>query len=291
MLNTKTSHTLLAGFLVLLLAGLACNLPVANQTPAPTAQVTLAASGTEAQPPATAQPSSTPPAPTQTPQPDVNFEGISFSYDHSLASGVESTIVPATTYEDAPIWDINPEFVQFNFNDYILSDRFHTPAIRVFPIADYQQIAPDVTDVVARLKQFLETCPSNPEEIPFLPFWNAAQMLQSKIQCFEFKNGKGVRFVTQYGQAAYPINNNSLFYGFQGLTSDGQYVVTAVLPVSHPSLPEQGDNPPNGDWDAFYENFAPYIQNLEQSLNQQPDNSFTPSLVLLDEMIGSIQVK
>jgi hypothetical protein len=288
MSKTNRLSGILAGMLALALATLACNLPALQKTPTQTAEATQPPLE---QPTQAEQPGPTPLPPTETPAPDVNFEGITFSYDHALASGVNGAIIPASTYPDAPYWDINPEFYQFDFDGYILSDRFHKPAVRVYSISSYQQVSPDVTGVINNLKEFLNTCPDNPEDIPFLPYWNAAQMLQTKIQCFEFKNGKGVRFVTQYGQAAYPINNNGLFYTFQGLTSDDAYYVAAVFPVSHPSLPENGDNPPDGDWDAFFNNFVPYITNMEQQINRQPDNTFNPALNLLDDLIKSLQVK
>lgn len=288
MSKNNPSAVILAGTLALVLAGLACNLPGFQSSPAETAAPTLP---TTVQPTPTLPPDPTALLPTETPVPDVDFEGISFSYDHALAGGVKTTVVPASSYEGAPEWDINPEFYQFELDGYLLQDRFHRPAVRVYPIASYRELIPSVTETIDDLKEFLNTCSQNPASIPFVPNWNAAQMMQSKVECLEFKNGKGVRFVTQYGQAAYPINNHDMFYTFQGLTSDEAYYVAAVLPVTHPSFPQDGNNPPNGDWDAFYDNFATYVAGIEQQLNGQPDDSFNPALNLLDDMIQSLRVK
>jgi len=93
-----------------------------------------------------------------------------------------------------------------------------------------------------------------------------------------------------YGQAFYPVNNNSVFYTFQGLTDDSAYYIAAVLPVSHPSLPATGDDIPGGDFDAFVANIETYWIETKANLEAQPNNSFTPDISLLDAMFESFSV-
>ncbi|MCC6146712.1 MAG: hypothetical protein IT308_04015 [Anaerolineaceae bacterium] len=284
-MSTRSYRGLLA-VLALALAILACNLPETQISPAPkTLQPPMAF--TEELP----QPTETPIAPTETPQPDVNFAGISFSFDDLLAGGVKEEIIPSSQYKDAPFWDIYPEYRTYSLENYLLQERFHEPAIRVYPSAEYVQVNPDVAKVIAQLKDFLTQCPDNSKQIPFLPTWNAAQMMRTQIKCLAFQNGRGVRFLSQYGQSAYPVNNHDMFYTFQGLTNDDAYYVSIVLPISHPSLSENGENPPGGDWAAFSDNFMTYIQTTEQTLNQQPEDSFQPAIGLLDKMIASVLIK
>jgi len=283
--NTR-SIPFVTAILALALAALACNLPGVQTSPEKTTPP-LVEKATQSQ-----QPSPTPmPLPSQTPPPDVRFEGISFSYDHSLTRGVETAIVPASQYEDAPPWDVNPAYYEIKLDGYILPDHFHDPVVRVFPVEEYLQISPEVSETITALKNFLVQCPQKPERIPFLPFWNAAQMLQTKVSCLDFKNGRGVRFLTQYGQDISPINNDSLFYTFQGLTKDEKYYVSVILPVSHPSLPQDGNNPPGGDWTAFSEQFMGYITETEQKIDQYPDENFHPALNLLDDLIKTLEIK
>lgn len=287
MLKTARSITLVTAVLGLALAALACNLP-GSQTPPPEEPTPLPATPTTQ----SQQPSQTPmPLPSETPPPDVVFEGTSFSYDDSLARGVKVVQVPASQYSDAPSWDINPEYLEIELDGYILPDHFHKPAVRVFPVEEYRQISPAAGETITALKSFLSQCQQSPEDIPFLPLWNAAQMLQVKVSCLDFKNGRGVRFVSQYGQAANPINNDDLFYTFQGLTTDEGHYLSVVLPLSHPDLPPNGDNPPGGDWAAFSDRFAEYIAEMEQQLDQYPDESFYPALNLLDDLIRTIEIK
>ncbi len=78
-----------------------------------------------------------------------------------------------------------------------------------------------------------------------------------------------------------------MIYTFQGLTSDGRFYVAFILPVSNPILPDPETIQMD---DAFAENFPNYIQEIEDTLNQQPDSSFTPVLTRLDEMIQSLEI-
>jgi hypothetical protein len=280
---------------VLLLITLACSVTINGDNTKPVAQPTSMSLSATAQPqpqqPTEPSPTAVPAKPTQTPTPDVSFNGITFSYDHSLASGVKPTIVPANPpTSDGPWWGSNPEYVQFDFEGYILQDTFHKPQIMVFPVKDYTPMADYANQTVNKLKDFLANQTLNAPEFPFLPMWNAAQMMHTKVAYLDFKNGKGVRYLSQYGQAAYPINNNGFFYTFQGLTNDGQYYVAAVLPISHPSLPPTGDAIPGGDWSAFEQNFVPYVNEITQKLNSQPDRSYNPNLPVLDAIFQSMKV-
>ena len=217
-------------------------------------------------------------------QPDVVYEGISFSYDDSLAAQVTGETVPASGQEGDPLWAIEPLHVRFSFGGYVLPDTFHEPRILVYPVAELSG------DEAAALQQFLAQRPAAPDTIPFMPHFNAGQMLRSQVAYIDFGNGSGVRFLTHYSQAAMPVNNNELFYTFQGLTADGRYYVAAVLPVSHPSLPANGNDVPGGDWEAFAQNYENYVRQVEAQLDAEDGASFVPSLFLLDGMIRSLNV-
>ena len=68
--------------------------------------------------------------------------------------------------------------------------------------------------------------------MPFLPLFNAAQVMHTHLQYLDFKNGQGLRYLTEFDQGIIPINNYELIYTYQGLTGDGKYYVAAVLPVN-----------------------------------------------------------
>jgi putative hemolysin len=189
----------------------------------------------------------------------VRFEGVSFSYDDALTADVVGEVVPAEG-EDAPDWARTPEHVRFSFEEYALPDTFHEPCILIFAAEDltgneaFQAAATNV-------QRILTEKPDVPVGLfqggGILPPMNAGHMMPApQVSYFDFQNGSGVRFLTQMGQAYYPINNQDLFYTFQGMTHDGAYYVAAILPISHPSLPADGSEIPGGDFNAFAENFV-----------------------------------
>jgi hypothetical protein len=113
-------------------------------------------------------------------------------------------------------------------------------------------------------------------------------MFQSNIAFIDFQNGSGIRYLTQFGQAVYPIENFSLFYTFQGLTSDERFYIAAILPTSNPVLPD----PDTIEMDqAFYDAFEQYINDIEFLLDAQTPESFSPSLMVLDQLIESLSIE
>jgi hypothetical protein len=223
--------------------------------------------------------------------PDVIYEGISFSYDGALASHVEASRIPATGTTDGLEWELAPAHVQFTFAGYVLPDRFHKARILVYPVSEYEAISETAAAVIADLRMLLVERPAAPDTVPFLPTWNAAQLIAAKIAYVDFQNGSGVRFLSQYGQAANPINNYELFYTFQGVTVDGAHYVTAILPVSSPLLPADGGTiPGRGDYDAFVERYAAYLDDVKAQLDSQSPSDFHPDLELLDQAIASLRV-
>jgi hypothetical protein len=218
---------------------------------------------------------------------EVLFEGIHFYYDATMATSVEASIVPST--ED--IVGVIPEHIEFVFGSYAWTGSMHTPTIYIYPVDAYRSANEYVNENIDGLKTLLDQRPAAPDTIPFLPMWNAGQMFNSNVEYLDFENGSGVRFLTQYGQAIYPINNNGLFYTFQGLTNDGAWYVAMVLPVANPLLSPDGNEPPGGDWETFDANFEAHLAEVKTLLQSQPNPNFTPNLNLLDDMVRSMRVK
>ena len=57
--------------------------------------------------------------------------------------------------------------------------------------------------------------------------------MHSQVQYLDFKNGTGVRYLTQFDQGILPINNYELVYTYQGLTSDGK-ILCRRRPAGNP---------------------------------------------------------
>jgi hypothetical protein len=127
------------------------------------------------------------------------------------------------------------------------------------------------------------------QNLPFMPFWNAAQIFTAKSAYFDFQSGSGLRYLTMYGQALYPIDNTNLFYTYQGVTSDGLYYVSAILPVTNPGLPADG-NSTIDDWETFINLWDSYISQAVMFLEDWTPESYNPQLALLDAMMQSLSI-
>jgi hypothetical protein len=216
-------------------------------------------------------------------------QGISLSYStNGIAAEVVRETIPGV--ESPAGWESTPEHVQLTFTGYILPETFHDPRLMIYPVGDFEASSEIAANIISDLRRMLEEKPAEADAIPFLPAFNAAQMMGVQMKYLDFQTGSGVRYLTQYGQAFFPINNHNMFYTFQGLTQDGEYYVAAILPVSHPDLPADGRQVPGGDQEAFANDYERYVAGIEQLLDMQDLSSFTPNLSLLDAMIHSLQV-
>lgn len=230
----------------------------------------------------TVHPTVTAPAP----EPDVVYQGVSFSYHPSLAANISPAVLEAVDDEGGPWWT-TPETVSFIFNGYALPDAFLDARIHVYNVAEFGEINPTVGERLDTLRQVLDAGDVTDDRISMADLFNAAQFLRTKVAFVDFQNGSGVRFLSQYGQAYSAVGWPHLFYGYQGLTDDGQYFISVIMPVSHPSLPHPDTVVLN---EAFAENFENYIAENELALQGQPDDSFQPSLTLLDQLVASLLV-
>ena len=226
------------------------------------------------------------------PVPDVSYEGVSFSYDDALAGEVAVENVPANSPNEmnGAAWEVCPAHVKFYFNGYPLNDRFFDPHIIIYPVNEYKQMSEAVGQTIDDLQQYLVYGSTN-EHMPFLPPYNAAQIMHSNVQQMEFQNGEGVRFLTLHGQWIPPVNNHEIVYTFQGITNNGEYYVVAIFPVSHPNLPDDDSLPDGVGHAAWSEMALDYVADQVEMLNLQPSNSFVPDLGLLDALMQSLLIE
>jgi len=167
----------------------------------------------------------------------------------------------------------------------------YTGHVDLLPLARYEELAPGyASSMVAELQSLVSgTAPG--ANLPALPYLNGGQEFIAQYQVLSFGSGNGIRYLTMYVQMEVPVNNQMMIYSFQGVTSDGQYWVAATFPLSHPSLPENGDNPPPGQtWEQFYAGLDAYLVSVISMLNSSSADTFQPSLYVLDAMMGSITV-
>jgi hypothetical protein len=266
---------LLIALLAISLLLSACS-STASPTPQPDPTATSAPAAT-AEPTATAVP--------------ATDNSLDISLDtNGMATGFETETVAAVPASDnAPYWEVLPEYTRLTLQDYPISNHLMQPQIFIYPVEELKTVNEGTGQIVASLQTLIQS-PQEIPNMPFLPLFNAAQVMHAHVQYLDFKNGQGLRYLTEFAQGIVPINNYELIYTYQGLTSDGQYYVAAVLPVGHPSLPADanvtGNEPPE-----FTSDFPAYLANVVSTLNPQAANTFTPDLTQLDAMMSSLEIK
>jgi hypothetical protein len=269
-------------FVPVLIFVFACNLPTATVS---------TVSGT----PTSAIPATDTPTVTLAPSatPNVSCNEITLNLDPALASGFQCKTVPAAGSPSDPGFAVNPQFTEVTFQGYILPNTFFPTHIDVYPVQDFRALAPDIIDAdVAALQQLIAggALPAK-GALPLLPIFNAAEEFRAEYKVISFSGGSGIRYLTQYSQFFDPINSHEMFYSFQGLTTDGRYWISAILPISNSMLPPNGDNPPNGmSQQQFSDQFDTYLADLTDKLNNQPPESYSPTIAALDALIESIAV-
>jgi hypothetical protein len=207
-----------------------------------------------------------------------------------VASSFQSeTVAAVSASKNAPYWEILHEYARVTLQGYPIRNHSVLPQIYIYPLDALGKVNEEALKNITLLQSLLQS-PQEIATMPFLPLFNARQMMQSHIQYTDFQNGQGLRYLTWFSQGVVPVNNHELIYTYQGLTSDGKYYVSAVLPINHPSLPADGSvtghEPPE-----FTSDYAAYMMNVVANLNPQASNTFSPNLTQLDVMMSSLEIK
>jgi hypothetical protein len=292
--RSRTLHLAIAG---LMTAALACTcLPSVAATPSATPPPPSPTAVPPASvPPATAAaPSPTQPLPSATPEsvpgqifgPDIDFNGVSFALDPSVADSV---------YLRTPsnAWDV-AGWTGFWFSP---EGWCEAGCVNVYPVDSFSETIPGGADVIAELQAALQ----QPATTGF-PIWGAGILVQAQTELMDFVSGHGIRSLVMAGQATYWVSNESLDYHFLGLTSDGQYMVEVKIPIQAPFLLDGSDPETNTNPDALPLPELPsdpalwdqavmgYNREAERQLEELAPDGFTPDLRLLDALVASLQI-
>lgn len=230
---------------------------------------------------------------------EVTIDPLTIALSPVLAGGVRGIQVPRADAEDLPTWGKTPGHTEIKLEEYILQGKFHEPKIYVYPASEYALMVPAAFESMHRLRNVMNASGlGSADELPVVPFFNAAQIFASNFQEISFQNGDGVRFLTEYAQYFAPVNNRELVYHFQGFTDDGEYYIIAILPVTAPMLAATSDagatipaggiafpdiNDPNADYQGYY-------ASVTDVLNATRPDAFAPTLSQLDALIQSMKV-
>jgi hypothetical protein len=230
----------------------------------------------------------------------VTFGNVSLINPVGLASNISGVQMPAIGEAEGGPWDVGPAHIELSLDGYLLQDKFHKPKIYVYPAQEFAAANAGAAQNIIRLQTVLlnPTITLSNDTLPNVPFFNAGQVFAAQTKVIQFQNGSGVRMLTEYAQYYATINNNDLFYHFQGLTSDGKYYIIAILPITAPMLANDNDPnasiPPGGVPFPGYEGSAPdleaYYNTITATLNTAAPETFNPMINILDSLVSSIQV-
>lgn len=250
-------------------------------------------------------PTSTPTiTPTLVPTPGdtlYQLDGITFVVPACMALRPTVETIPAVLpdAEGGPLM-VYPEHHQVVFEGYPLSDKYFEPLLRVFPVEEFAALSEQTTSSITRMKELLGLqVLEEGDSIPLLPGYNMAQVFKAQVRFMDFENGSGVRWLTELAQYSAAVNNRDLFYSFQGITRDGKYWVSLMLPVNAAYLQETWDSttvpdggvphPAAGSPNLEAE-LEEYYRLMLLLLNNTPDAGFTPALNCLDALVQSIRI-
>ena len=301
--------------LMLVLAGLACNLPGASVTqptqngPAPTAtpankpgEPTATSKAEEVptvqptvEPTATKEPPAVATATKEYITPNVvtfEYKGFTLEYPDGFFDKVTGKIAPVELNDPqgtgwtGPI----PETYQIDFTGLPITNPSHPAQMLVFPIKEFQAVNAPAGDIAQKLDAILRANQLADKNLPFLPMWNAGQVFSGGGEILAFANGRGIRYLSCYAQALVPIDSSCVFYTFQGLSADGKYYLSVIFPIKLPVL-DSAEN--KARFDAALSDgtkYAAYVKDMTALIASAKAEDFTPNLATLDKVVQSAVV-
>jgi hypothetical protein len=240
---------------------------------------------------------------------------ISIAYDPALTSSVGTGTVPAEPISDKIMFAAShPAYALIQFMDFMDGWAYDLPIyaenrvaqVMVFRVSDFPGYGNDSQQGFVNQSQALTSllqkgvnaghCASPlmdyESALPFLPWTNSKQAFCAQPKVIEFTAGKGIRYLTFYAQDPSPALESKIFYTFQGITDDGQFYISAFFPLKTGIFPTEPPTCPDCG-DPTYNPFAEWEATLTEQLNQlnaQAEDAFSPSLLVLDGLTGSITI-
>ena len=226
----------------------------------------------------------------------VNYQGVSFSYDASLAMNVTAQMVVEPEEDvstslcgEGIYFPPFPDII-FKFEGY-KPEGFGCPSIFIYDIhASRKTYDPrlgesDIRSHVDKLrpilsqKQDLRSLPGGYYQP--LPSINAARVFISGQRFVNFRNGSGVRYLVHITHDVSPFAAGEIIYTYQGLSDDDRYYVAAIFPAwlaAHPPTPAPMTNKSVED----------YNRHVSAEVDRAGNRAFVPNLDALDGMMQSL---
>ncbi|MCA9930717.1 MAG: LysM peptidoglycan-binding domain-containing protein [Anaerolineales bacterium] len=218
-----------------------------------------------------------------TPGPDVlrsndahyGFEGVSFGYSSELAENVSGT--KQSAYADfgpfyAPggsIFADMPDYVEITLQTKGLPARLGVQPIRSAGYLAYAGFSSETLQRISTIENDVVTRAGAPE----------FEQMPPKLGYIAFENGTGRRYLTFKPAAAgqTSVDNETLYYLFEGVTEDGRFLVWFEYPITT----------------SFLANLDPEAETatILSQIDDLPSDLFTPDLAQLDAVVTSFRIE
>lgn len=213
---------------------------------------------------------------------------ITVQIPSSISSNAEGTIVP---FGAIPTQLAAPRHVRIRLNNYpcpAIDDQ--GPAIYVFTTAGLET---PYASTVKNTKTVINGSTPDFGIYPALPMISGTTQIQIRVKTLAFQNGKGFRYLEYENIPTIDeLSNPQMNYIYQGITQDGKYYISVILPVNIPFLTESISQAAT----LAVSNATPLPPEILffpilQKLQTESDTEFFPSLAVLDAMVMSLEVK
>lgn len=191
----------------------------------------------------------------------------------------------------------HPEMTRITLTGYPQSRTQWSERIYVISVDEFENIDSVLINSRVMVLQGLLSASTPPPAYgtggwvpPMLPDVGGMPAFFAQYGLVPFADGGGIRFITELRFDAMPISNGGAIYTYQGLTSDGQYWVSAFLPIHNTALVANENTLPAGfaTWDDFWAGYDTHIADVVNTLNTQPPGTFDPLIADLDALVSSI---
>jgi hypothetical protein len=146
------------------------------------------------------------PAPTNAPtqvQEEATGQGPSVTVDlNGIATSFTSQVVAAVPASaGGPYWEVLPQYNLLTLTGYSITGHLMKPQIFIYPVDELATANEGAGQIAANLQALLQD-QQDGENLPFMPLFNASQVMHAQVKYQDFKNGKGVRYLTLRGSGA-----------------------------------------------------------------------------------------
>lgn len=221
----------------------------------------------------------------------IAFGGFSFTLDPALAGNVNILRQAADAEMTFPPQPAHTAFYLYKGMSAPFSFADGAGAIFLYRIADlsFEQEHHKRAEALQALlteRPDLAALAAADAPLPFLPVFPAGQVIRARAAYVETPAVSGIRFVTAYAQAQEPFLADSFLYTFQGISADGQHLISILIPLTagmFPAEPDPGFGPVELQADV-----TGYMQESAALLNTAAPADFSPALDILDALVNSI---